>query len=74
MTDVLAPLLLDCDEAAAVVGLPASTVAALARSGGIPTVKIGRRVWYPAAALPDWIASITRHAGRQLLATIEGAA
>ncbi len=54
------PLLYHVEEAARILGIGRSKAYQLAASGGIPTVRIGKSVRIPAAALEAWIERNTR--------------
>lgn len=56
--------LLDARAAAEILGVSPSLVLALARSGELPHVRLGRLVRIPDAALEAWIAEQTRYPGR----------
>lgn len=54
-------LLMRAGEVAAVLSLGRSKVYELMASGALPTVRIGRAVRVPRAALEEWVASQIRH-------------
>ena len=47
------PLTLTVEEAAAALGVGRSTAYELARTGGIPVIRLGRRIVVPTAALAE---------------------
>ena len=51
----MAPLTLTVADAARVIGLSRSTISELARSGTIPSLRIGSRILVPVKALEQWI-------------------
>lgn len=52
-------LCLTADEIAEELGVSVSLVRRMTRFGGIPHIRIGRRIIYPAAAINSWLASNT---------------
>jgi excisionase family DNA binding protein len=54
-TVTMAPLTLTVADAARVIGLSRSTISELARSGTIPSLRIGTRILVPVKALELWI-------------------
>ena len=71
------PLLLKAGDVAKLLGFGRSTVFAMLAVGELPVIRIGRSVRVPSAALEDWIAEHTEHAGsrnrdaRPLFAAVE---
>jgi len=57
------PLLLKAGDVAKLLGLGRSNVFAMLAVGELPVIRIGRSVRVPRAALEDWIAERTQHAG-----------
>ena len=57
------PLLLKAGDVAKLLGLGRSKVFAMLAVGELPVIRIGRSVRVPRAALEDWIAEQTQHAG-----------
>ena len=57
------PLLLKAGDVAKLLGLGRSKVFAMLAIGELPVIRIGRSVRVPRAALEDWIAEQTQHAG-----------
>jgi excisionase family DNA binding protein len=53
-------MLLKADEVAQILGLGRSKTYELIASGALPTVRIGRAVRVPRAALEDWVRNQTR--------------
>lgn len=60
--DHIPPLVVDTDQAAALLGLSTSTLAKLRLTGdGPPYSKLGRRVVYRRQDLDDWVAANRCH-------------
>jgi len=57
------PMLLKAGDVAKLLGLGRSKVFAMLAVGELPVIRIGRSVRVPRAALEDWIAEHTQHAG-----------
>lgn len=53
--------LLDAAEAAEMLRCSVRTIRQLTYTGGLPHLKIGRRVFYPRPALAQWVADNTAH-------------
>ena len=52
-------LALSIDEAAEALSLSARTIEAMVKARELPTIRVGRRVLLPVAALVDWLAEQT---------------
>lgn len=53
-------LLLNAKEASAYTGLPVATLYEGAATGRIPSLRLGRAVWFPREQLERWIEERTR--------------